>query len=379
MARRRLRDRRPGTRAGSCSAACSSRSSWAAPSASAAPLALTACLLLAAFGVFQLLSIAWAGAKGDAWDAANRTFVYAFVFLPVVGWRGTPQARQALILLFGLGMAVLGVATLYSAANHVGVGVPGRTALGSDRLRQRDCRALPDPVLGRRRRSAGRRGSRSHCARSRRSGRDTRGGRLRAGEPRGAVHVPGRVGAPAALARHRAAHGDRAGSRDRTGRAASCIRSLAPTRPRTTPLRAAATHHAATLAILCGIVAAFAAAGAALVDDRARLDSPRWLVNRDARMRRRRGGGRARRRRREPSRATRPRACGRRSARTPTARLRERAASARSGATATTSGGSRSSLRETIRSPGSARATSARSTSSFVARASSPPTPTASR
>jgi hypothetical protein len=57
--------------------------------------ATAACAFLAAFGVFQLLSILWADARGDAWDAANRTFLYTFVFLLFVGWRATAQARGA--------------------------------------------------------------------------------------------------------------------------------------------------------------------------------------------------------------------------------------------------------------------------------------------
>ena len=82
--------------------------------------ALAACGFLAAFGVLQLLSIGWAHARGDAWDAANRTFVYTLAFLLFVGWRAPARAKQGLVLLFGFGMAVLGVATLFSAANHVG-------------------------------------------------------------------------------------------------------------------------------------------------------------------------------------------------------------------------------------------------------------------
>ncbi len=240
--------------------------------------ALTACLLLAAFGVFELLSVAWAGAKGDAWDAANRTFVYAFCFLLIVGWRGAPQARQALILLFGFGTAVLGVATLYTAANDVAssfqaerlsapTGYANATAAlflipfwavvaigGTPRL------AIPLRAL-----AVGTAATLAAVA--------------YVPESRGALYT-----FPAAslllllLARHRL-------------RAAIALAlAIAPvallvhplSRPYeagTTSLRAAATHHAATLAIICGLVAALAAAGAALVDDRARLDAPRWLVN----------------------------------------------------------------------------------------------------
>ncbi len=239
--------------------------------------ALTACLLLAAFGVFQLLSIAWADAKGDAWDAANRTFVYAFVLLLVVGWRGTPQARQTLIVLFGLCMAVLGVANLYTAANHVAsafqaerlsapTGYANATAAlflipfwavvavgGTPRL------ALPLRAL-----AIGAAATLAAVA--------------YVPESRGALYMfPVATAVLLFMARHRV----------RTSIALAL--ALAPaallvhplSRPYeagSTSLRAAATHHAATLAIVCGIVATVAAAFAALVDDRTQLDAPRWLV-----------------------------------------------------------------------------------------------------
>jgi O-Antigen ligase len=238
--------------------------------------ALAACAFLAAFGVFQLLSIGWAEAKGDAWDAANRTFVYALVFLLFVGWRAAPQSRQWLVLVLGFGMAVIGVATLLSAANHVEsafqlerlsapTGYANATAAlflipfwavvslgGTPRL------AIPLRAL-----AVGTAATLAAVA--------------YVPESRGAVYsFPVVCVILLVLARHRI-------------RAAIALAlSIAPaalfihqlSRPfeaLTTPARASATHHAAILAIACGIIAALAAAAAAIVDDRVRIDTPRRL------------------------------------------------------------------------------------------------------
>jgi hypothetical protein len=59
---------------------------------------------LAAFAFVELASVIWAGDKGDAWDAANLTFVYAFVLLLFAGFRGGVASRQALVALFAIVM-----------------------------------------------------------------------------------------------------------------------------------------------------------------------------------------------------------------------------------------------------------------------------------
>jgi hypothetical protein len=63
--------------------------------------------------------VAWAGDKGNAWDAANLTFLYAFVLLLFAGFRGGAASRQMLVALFALAMAVVGVVMLYSASHDV--------------------------------------------------------------------------------------------------------------------------------------------------------------------------------------------------------------------------------------------------------------------
>ena len=238
--------------------------------------ATAACAFLGAFGLFQLVSILWADAKGDAWDAANRTFLYAFVFLLFVGWRATPQARQALILLFAFGMAVIGVATLFSAANHVG------SAFESERLSTPTGYAnataalflipfwavvaiggtprLPPPLRAIAVGTAATLAAVAYVP-----------------ESRGALYsFPIAAAILLLLARHRV----------RTTIALAL--SIAPvallihplSRPfeaATASTRATATHHAALVAIVCGVVAAVAAAAAALLDDRVRLETPRWL------------------------------------------------------------------------------------------------------
>ena len=238
--------------------------------------ATAACAFLGAFGLFQLVSILWADAKGDAWDAANRTFLYAFVFLLFVGWRATPQARQALILFFAFGMAVIGVATLFSAANHVG------SAFESERLSTPTGYAnataalflipfwavvaiggtprLPPPLRAIAVGTAATLAAVAYVP-----------------ESRGALYsFPIAAAILLLLARHRV----------RTTIALAL--SIAPvallihplSRPfeaATASTRATATHHAALVAIVCGVVAAVAAAAAALLDDRVRLETPRWL------------------------------------------------------------------------------------------------------
>ena len=63
------------------------------------PRAWPAIALLAAFTVWSFLSIAWAGARGDAWDGANRTLLY------LDGLRAlrpaAVEARQKLLVLLG--------------------------------------------------------------------------------------------------------------------------------------------------------------------------------------------------------------------------------------------------------------------------------------
>jgi tetratricopeptide (TPR) repeat protein len=69
---------------------------------------------LAAFTAWSLLSIVWAGVKGDAWDGANRTLLYLTVYatFALLCWR----ARDAAVVvgLFALGTAAVGAAAFAS-------------------------------------------------------------------------------------------------------------------------------------------------------------------------------------------------------------------------------------------------------------------------
>jgi tetratricopeptide (TPR) repeat protein len=66
---------------------------------------------LAAYTALSFLSILWAGVPGDAWEGANRTLLYLFVFALFALW---PQRGQTAALLLGLwtvGLIVLAAVT----------------------------------------------------------------------------------------------------------------------------------------------------------------------------------------------------------------------------------------------------------------------------
>ena len=73
---------------------------------------------LAAFGGFQLVSIAWASSKGQAWDAGNRTLIYAFVLAMFACSRGLARRRAELALAVVCALAIVGLVTLHSAASN---------------------------------------------------------------------------------------------------------------------------------------------------------------------------------------------------------------------------------------------------------------------
>jgi O-antigen ligase/polysaccharide polymerase Wzy-like membrane protein len=234
--------------------------------------------LLALLAAFELLSVAWAGAKGDAWDVANLTFVYVFVLLLFAGFRGGVRSRQALVGLFALLMALVGVATLLSAARDVPgsfslerlaapTGYPNASAAlflipfwgavslgGTPRLPI----ALRSVALG----SAATLATVAYVP-----------------ESRGALYTfPVAAALLLVLARHRL----------RTAIAlliavvpvAVLIHPLSrPYEAADAGLRADATHHAAVLAIAVGLVVAAVTAVAAALDDRVRIDAtPRLRI-----------------------------------------------------------------------------------------------------
>ena len=80
---------------------------------------------LALFTAWSFLSIAWAGARGDAWEAADRVLIYLTVFalFAMLPWTAT-QATGVLVA-FVLATALAGTWALGDAI--AGSGMPSRT------------------------------------------------------------------------------------------------------------------------------------------------------------------------------------------------------------------------------------------------------------
>jgi hypothetical protein len=81
----------------------------AQPRRDAASLAL---LALSLFVLFGYLSIAWAGVRGVAWDGANQALLYLAVFALFSRLRAGLGAATALVSVYAVGVATLGLATL---------------------------------------------------------------------------------------------------------------------------------------------------------------------------------------------------------------------------------------------------------------------------
>ncbi len=71
-------------------------------------LAVAAVLLLTAYAGFCLLSMLWAGQEELAWDAGNRTLLYAIVLALCSLW--PLRGRSAAVLLGGYGLAIAAIA-----------------------------------------------------------------------------------------------------------------------------------------------------------------------------------------------------------------------------------------------------------------------------
>ena len=78
----------------------------------AVPAVRMACLALAAYAAWSYLSIAWADQKGDAWDGANRTALYAVVFALFALWPLRGRVAALLVGGFVLVVAAIGLITL---------------------------------------------------------------------------------------------------------------------------------------------------------------------------------------------------------------------------------------------------------------------------
>ena len=73
---------------------------------------LAALALLAGFTVWSALSIAWAGDRGEAWDATNRTLLYLAVYGIFLLWPWRARHGAFLLGAYALGVTALAAATL---------------------------------------------------------------------------------------------------------------------------------------------------------------------------------------------------------------------------------------------------------------------------
>lgn len=76
--------------------------------------------LMGLFCIWNFASIAWADAKGDAWDGANRTLVYMLIFALFACWPWRSRPAAVLLGAFALGIAAVGAVELIrmSAASN---------------------------------------------------------------------------------------------------------------------------------------------------------------------------------------------------------------------------------------------------------------------
>ena len=75
-----------------------------------------AALALLAYAAWNYLSIAWADQKGDAWDGANRALLYALAFALFAIWRPRGRTAVALLIVYSVGVATVGLVELLRAA-----------------------------------------------------------------------------------------------------------------------------------------------------------------------------------------------------------------------------------------------------------------------
>jgi O-antigen ligase len=80
-------------------------------------LVVVAALALLAYAAWNYLSIGWSAQKGDAWDGANRTLLYALTFALFAVWRPRGRTAVALLILYSVGVATIGLVELLRAAS----------------------------------------------------------------------------------------------------------------------------------------------------------------------------------------------------------------------------------------------------------------------
>jgi O-antigen ligase len=87
--------------------------------------------LLAAFTLWSFLSLLWAGDKGEAWDAANRTLLYLAVFGIFLAWPWRARHGAVLLGAYALGVAAIAATTfalVLRAEDPYGFFIGGRYA-----------------------------------------------------------------------------------------------------------------------------------------------------------------------------------------------------------------------------------------------------------
>jgi hypothetical protein len=84
--------------------------------------ALAAILLLAGYGVFCLLSTLWADQPELAWDAGNRTLLYALILALCALWPLRGRSAAVVLGVFGLAVAAITLVELLKASGAEGAG-----------------------------------------------------------------------------------------------------------------------------------------------------------------------------------------------------------------------------------------------------------------
>jgi O-antigen ligase/polysaccharide polymerase Wzy-like membrane protein/tetratricopeptide repeat protein len=87
------------------------------PAARTPRIVTIAVVALAAYAAWSYLSIGWAAQKGDAWDGANRSLLYALSFALFAAWRPRARPAVALLVVYSLGVAAVGLVELLRAAS----------------------------------------------------------------------------------------------------------------------------------------------------------------------------------------------------------------------------------------------------------------------
>ncbi len=85
---------------------------------------------LLAYTAWSFITIAWAGDRGDAWDGANRTLLYAVVFALFALWRHRRLSAGLVLGAWTLGVSAIGIYFLWRLRSGGGVSA----AFDADRL-----------------------------------------------------------------------------------------------------------------------------------------------------------------------------------------------------------------------------------------------------